>query len=110
THGTFAATSNLSSLFPNFEHYNLADYLKLGRIDVCVKNELAGQHEECFSAAAFEPQFCIRYGFNKASITVYFNNVSIMSQSITEANRELANQWDPDMTPNWTEGRNYKAQ
>lgn len=109
THGSFAATSNLRSLFPNLERYNLADYLRLGRIDVCVKNELVGQHEECLSAAASEPQFCIKYGFNKASITVYFNSVSIMSQSITEENRELANQWDPDMTPNWIGGRNYKA-
>lgn len=109
-HGSFPTTSNLKSLFPNFDRYNLADYLKLGRIAVCVKNELVGQHEECFSATASEPNFCIQYGFNKASITVNFGDVSIMSQSITEPNRELANQWDPDMTPNWTEGRNYKAQ
>lgn len=110
TNGSFPTTSNLRSLFPNFERYNLADYLNLGKIAVCVKNELVGQHEECNGGPGPQPQFCIRYGFNKASITAYFNGVSVVSQSITEQNRELANLWDPDMTPNWTQGRHYKAQ
>ncbi len=110
-HGSFPTTSNLRSLFPNFQLYNLADYLKLGTITVCLKNELVGLRNGDGCPQAIGPSaLCIVYGRNQASITLFFDGVSIMSQTITDETEQVAKLWKPDVALNWTQGKNYKAQ
>ena len=114
TYGSYPVPSTLKSLIPDFARYNLADYLQLGKLTTCVHHEPVNEVQVCNNEP--EPPYaevCIPFVANKAVLTVYFDNVSIMSQSITSPGMSTYPDWSlyySQLTPSWTEGVNYKAQ
>ncbi len=109
-HGNYPAPSNLKSLIPNFNRYNLAEYLGLGKITTCLSSDYLETREECHTAPDTGAFICDPYGKHKASITVYFNGMSIMSQSIIEG-EDYVPTYDPsEIKWHWTLVKRYKEQ
>ncbi len=112
-YGTYPLASNLKALIPNFDLYNLAEYLKLGGFAVCLSDEWLNPIEYCDTdpERPNDPPECYYVAQHKAILTVYFDAVSIMSQSLDEGDQIMPNsrpnEWTKD---NWTTLYNYKAQ
>ena len=113
-YGSHPAPGNLKSLLPNFARYNLADYLHLGKLNVCISYAMGDPIEQCYTEP--EPphaEICDTYYDVKAVVTTYFDNVSIMSQTIEGGGGYQTTDWYVhygELEPNWTQGENFKAQ
>ena len=99
-HGNFPATNNLKAMIPNFNLYNLAEYLTLGHFSACLSDEWSETFEHC--DIDFEPPFerhCHMRGTWTGTLTVKFGDVVIMTESLTNADEPVAENFLKDR---WT--------
>ena len=73
------APANLKALVPNFNRYNLAEYLKLGAITTCVSGELVDRVLIC---PPKQPDLCEQEGDLQVFVRVYFANTPVTVLSI----------------------------
>lgn len=111
-HGSYPAPVNLRSLIPNFDRYNLAEYLRLGSFSVCISDEWINPLEYCDPDPDPRiPPICYyKADDHKSIVTVRFNLVPIMTLTIDEGEQYMPNPgaetWTRD---NWTTFYEYKA-
>lgn len=99
-HGSYPATNNLKTLIPNFNLYNLAEYLGLGEFSACLSDEWLDEYEHC--DIDFEPPFernCFMRGTHRGVLTVTFKGVPIMRQSFLGGDEVVA---DDLLRSKWT--------
>jgi hypothetical protein len=114
-HGSYsyAAPDQLKALIPNYERYNLAEYLRLGKLSVCLSDEWINPIETCQydPERPQDPPYCYTLADHKAILTVNFDSVPIMTQSIFESQEGMptsgAEMWT---RTSWTSGASYKTQ
>jgi hypothetical protein len=108
-YGSYALGSNLQALIPNFERYNLAEYMRLGNFAVCLSDEWINPIEYC----VYPPQdlpVCHFLADHKSNLTVYFNSVPLIRQTIYEAEQIMPTEGAERWTRNqWTGFYNYKG-
>lgn len=107
------APSNLRGVIPHFDRYNLAEYLRLGKLNVCVHYEMAGEDEVCYTEP--DPPYaevCDLYVGAKAVVDVTFDNVSIGTLSALADGGYKVPDWYfhfGQLMPHWTESTNFKG-
>jgi hypothetical protein len=107
-YGSYPLSSNLKALIPNFERYNLADYLKVGKLAVCLADEWTNPMEECIYPPQSAP-YCYMTAEHKSMLTVYFDQIPLMRQTIDEGRWPLATSPDDWTRTHWTTVYNYKG-
>ena len=113
-YGTYPLPSNFERRLPSFNLYNLADYLKLGKLAVCLSDEWLNPVEYCYPPdpeRPNEPPVCYTLAQHKSILTTYFDGFPIMSQTIVEDGETVpeygADRWTRDT---WLLGSgDYKA-
>ena len=109
--GTRQLSSNLKVLIPNFDLYNLADYLRLGKFAGCLTDEWQDlqMYSEDDPERPNDPPTYFWAGEHKAILTIYFDSVPLLRQTIDEGyvrmDFYLPDTWTRD---NWTFAGGYK--
>lgn len=110
-HGSYPLSSDLKSLIPNFELYNMAEYLRLGSFAGCLSDEWEGLEEKCEydPERPNAPPDCYWEGDHKAVLTIYFDSVPVMRQTIHDGMVMMRpNRADIWTKYNWLYADNYK--
>ena len=75
-HYAYPLFSGFEQRIPNFELYNLADYLKLGKLQVCVYDQWYDIVQECKNGE------CYDVANHNVGLNVTYNYVVLMSQTL----------------------------
>ncbi|MFN8445761.1 MAG: hypothetical protein U0175_33535, partial [Caldilineaceae bacterium] len=110
--GSFPAPSNMQPHIPNFDHFNFADYLRQGKITVCISDDWTDVHDICNPQAGLAPDaLCPQFfGKHRAFISVNYDNVAILTKWVTDPGDSKLDTASQKTKVNWTTGKNYKAQ
>jgi hypothetical protein len=105
-HGSYPAPANLRSLIPHFDRLNLADYLKLGKLKVCISDLWTDIEEICVEPDPEQPDKptgCYPYKARHLSyVTVAFDSVPILWLTIDEGELSI-----PRTGPDYKFTRNH---
>ncbi len=110
-HSSLPAPNTLEAHIPNFNRYNLASYLGLGRLKSCATGEWVEVIERCEETPS-GGEVCKEYGRHKALLVVYFNDVMIMRQSITNSGAPvlIVGAGANPTRSMWSRGANFQQQ
>jgi len=101
-HYSYKLFSGFEQRIPNFELYNLADYLKVGKLQACVYDQWYDIIQECKNGE------CYDVGNHNVGLNVTYNYVVLMSQTLV-APRMRIPQYGLWIKDNWdTEPYNYR--
>jgi hypothetical protein len=111
-HGPRAISSNLRALIPNFDLYNLAEYLRLGTFAGCLTDEWQDLNQYCDDDPANPqaPPTCYWVGLHKAILTIYFDSVPLLRQTVDGGYQTMPIHI-PDIwtLSSWTDENGYKV-
>jgi hypothetical protein len=111
-HGPRALSSNLKPFIPNFDLYNMADYLGVGSFSGCLSDEWKDIQLQCDDDPENPqaPPDCYWVGEHKAILTMYFDSVPLMRQTIDEGFTKMSILLPDTWTlSNWTFEDGYKV-
>jgi hypothetical protein len=86
--------------------------LNLGKITICLSDTWVDIYDACGSQQALAPDaICPQFfGKHRAILSVQYDNVSILTQWVTDPGNSKLDTASQMTKPNWTSGKNYKGQ